>query len=280
MFRKITCPNCQKRIDDAKYECPHCHHVFPKNKKNRFLTMIPFYRQIIIFVVGYLIFQLFATFLSITVTALATAEYGVGTYAYYNFLTSYKYSALINFTSYFVIFAALTGILILDAHDLLKSFKSWKPVVAGVVGLSAILTFNLIYSNVLAMTGLTITDNANENSINAIVTNYPLLSLLVFGIIGPICEEITYRVGLFSFFSRIHKILAYFVTIVVFAFIHFDFTSTTTIINELLNMPLYGFAAFVFCFLYDHFGFAGGVYAHVTNNLLSIGTTIIGNLSK
>lgn len=279
MFRRVICPNCGTKVDDAKYACPNCDHKFEKNLKNKAITLIPFWRQIIVFVVGFLFFQLFAYGFSYAISAAALAEYGQGTYAYYSFIFSIKRSALINFTSYFVIFGVLIGILVLDAHDLLKTFRGWRPIVAGLIGLGAILVFNMIYNSILSLTGLVIKDNANENSINSIVSQYPILSLLVFGFIGPICEEITYRVGLFSFFSRIHKILAYVLTIIIFAFIHFDFDSST-IINELLNMPLYGFAAFVFSYLYDHYGFAGSVYAHISNNVISIGTAIIGNLGK
>ena len=279
MFRRVICPNCGTKVDDAKYICPKCQHKFENNKKNRALTLIPFWRQIIVFLVGFLFFQGFALIFSSIISSLALAEYGQGTYAYYSFIFSVKRSALINFVSYFTIFGILTGILVLDAHDLLKSFKGWRPIVAGLIGLGAILVFNMIYNSILSFLGLVIKDNANENSINSIVAQYPLLSLLVFGLIGPICEEITYRVGLFSFFSRIHKIVAYVLTIIIFAFIHFDFASTT-IINELLNMPLYGFAAFVFCYLYDNYGFAGSVYAHISNNVLSIATAILGNLAK
>lgn len=279
MFKKVICPACQNPIDGEEYVCPYCHHKNEKKRKNHALTMIPFWRQLILFLVGFAFFQVFASVFSVIVFGLAFAEYGEGTFAYYNFVTSAKSSALINFVSYFVVFGVLSAILILDAYKLVRSFKNWRAVIAGVIGLGAILLFNMVYSTVLSLTGLTIADNANENNINDIVALYPILSIIVFGLLGPICEEITYRVGLFSFFSRINKVLAYVLTIIVFAFIHFDFTSTT-MINELLNMPLYGFAAFVFCYLYDHYGFAGSVYAHVSNNLLSITTVIINTIGK
>ena len=279
MFRRVICPNCQTRIDDASYTCPVCNHKFEKNRKNRAITLVPFWKQIVLFLVGFLFFQVFATVFSIIVQSIALMEYGAGTFAYYNFVYSVKSSALINFISYFVVFGVLSALLIADAHELTKSFKNWRPVVAGLIGLGAILLFNMIYNSILSITGMTLTDNANENSLNSIVSQYPILSLVVFGVVGPICEEITYRVGLFSFFNRINKILAYVLTIIVFAFIHFDFASST-IINELLNMPLYGFAAFVFCYLYDRYGFAGSLYAHVSNNVLSIATTIIGQIGR
>ena len=76
---------------------------------------------------------------------------------------------------------------------------------------------------------------------------------------------------------RINKYLAYAVTILVFAFIHFDFEcfGKGTLVNELLNMPFYLFAGFTFTFLYEKFGFGASVMAHVSNNLYSIIMTVI-----
>ena len=80
--------------------------------------------------------------------------------------------------------------------------------------------------------------NDNENAIDSITNAYPLLSLLVFGIMGPVVEEFTYRVGLFSFIRRFNRPAAYIITIAIFALIHFNFQSTN-IVNELINLPSY-----------------------------------------
>ena len=46
MFKRVICPNCGSKVDDAKYTCPNCGHKFENNKKNRALTLIPFWRQL------------------------------------------------------------------------------------------------------------------------------------------------------------------------------------------------------------------------------------------
>ena len=135
--------------------------------------------------------------------------------------------------------------------------------------------FNLFYNLILSLAGVSIADNANESSLNSIVTAFPMASLLFFAFIGPVCEELTYRVGLFSLTKRVNRIFAYIVTIIVFTLIHFDFTSKT-MVNELLNIPFYAFAAFVFTFLYEKFGLASSVSAHITNNLFSLLVSIFG----
>ncbi|MBP5694703.1 MAG: CPBP family intramembrane metalloprotease, partial [Bacilli bacterium] len=100
---------------------------------------------------------------------------------------------------------------------------------------------------------------------------YPITCLFIFGLIGPICEEITYRVGLFSLLKRKNRALAYLVTIAVFALIHFNFSNDpATLLNEIINLPYYMFAAFAFSFAFDKFGFAASATAHISNNLISL----------
>ena len=196
-------------------------------------------------------------------------------YDYYTFISSNNYDMAINGSVYLTIFIVMLILVSSDFDEFLKSFKSWKPYIAGLVGFGAIMMFNITYNIILSATGLVVSDNANEESLNSIVTSFPFLSLFIFGIVGPIVEEITYRVGLFSFLRRISRVLAYIVTIIVFTLIHFNF-SGENLINELLNIPFYAFAAITFTLIYEKFGFAGSMCAHVTNNLFSVGLTILG----
>lgn len=279
MFRKVNCPKCGTEIDENTYECSLCHHKVAKNAPFKHVSMLPVWKQALLFLIGFGAFQLLAFLLSLAVVGIAKAQLGEGTFAYYNFVDSYRFVGYINFASYLLIFAALAALIIKDSYEVLRSFKKLKPLIAGISGLLIILLFNALYTNILAISGVLITNNANENAINNIVYQYPVLSILVFGLIGPIVEELTYRVGVFSFFSRINKILAYVLTVLIFTLIHFDFSSSQAIVNELLNIPLYASAAIVLCYLYDHYAFAGSVYCHVLNNVLSIVTTIAATRS-
>ena len=196
------------------------------------------------------------------------------------FLDSVQVNAILNFSIYAIVFAILALILFKDNIRVLKTFKNWVVPVSAIIGYLAILAFNYIYGIVLNVAGVSISDNANESGITSIVKAYPLLSVIIFGMVGPICEEITYRLGLYSSLRRVNKYLAFILTILIFAFIHFDFTAfnasdPTVLRNEFLNLPYYLFAAFVFCFLYEKFGFASSLSAHITNNLVSIISTII-----
>ena len=109
-------------------------------------------------------------------------------------------------------------------------------------------------------------------TLRSFITIYPFISLIFLGVIGPICEELTYRVGLFSVLKK-PKWLAYVIGTLVFALAHFSFTSTN-IINELVNLPVYIVSGFALCLAYDKFGLAASLTAHTVNNIYSVSMVI------
>ena len=237
------------------------------------LTMLKPWKQLMLFLAGF-IGLIALTYLIQFLISLISRSVCPTDYDYEMFISSHLSSMILNGSAYLILGAFFIFMIKDDSHEMFKSFKNWQAYVAAGIGFALIISFNLIYNSILSLANVGISDNANETSLNSMVTQFPLASLLIFAIIGPACEEITYRLGLFSLTRRVNRILAYVVTIVVFTLIHFDFTSKT-MINELLNIPFYAFAAFVFTFLYDHFGFASSLCAHITNNVLSIGATIL-----
>ena len=125
--------------------------------------------------------------------------------------------------------------------------------------------------------------NTNETGINTITTAFPILSLIVFGILGPLCEEVTYRVGLFSSISqKLKPLWAYLITILIFGLIHFDFTAlfsgnVDALIIELSNLPTYLVSGLLLCYFYTKEGFGVSSIAHIFNNLLSLLLTLISS---
>lgn len=229
--------------------------------------MYPTRKQLLLFLIGWIGFQIFATTLQIIILVFAKIYWGAGE----EVLQKYSMSMLINGVAYLGLLFALVLISQRDIVKLLKSFKHYQSFIAGAVCLVAMFAFNALYSAFLSIIKVTSSDNANESSLQSLQDVYPLTCLIIFGIVGPICEELTYRVGLFSLLKRKNKVVAYVVTILVFAFIHFNFSlDTKTLLNELLNLPYYMFAAAAFSFTYDKFGFAGSVTAHISNNLISL----------
>ena len=234
--------------------------------------MIPAVKQFVVFLVGWIGFQIIAAIIQIVVAVIGQIQgYNIN-----EFLTLPSSEIIVNSAAYLILLVTLVSVINFDIPKLLTSFKKWQSFIAGLICFGAIIAFDMLWGMVLDLLPLETGNNANEAGLTSIITVYPIMSLIIFGVVGPVCEELTYRVGLFSFFQRKNKILAYIVTIIIFAFIHFDLTATkATIVNELLNLPFYMFAAFAFSYTYEKYGLAGSLTAHVINNLFSVSATII-----
>ena len=226
----------------------------------------PLRKQILFLSLGWLGFQVVATMIQIFVGTVYGYVYHV---TLVEALRKNSVSIIVNSTAYIALLTTLLLIAYTDILKLLKSFKQWQSYVAGVVCFVAIIAFNIVYGNIVNLLKTPVSDNQNQQALETMDAVYPVISMVIFGFIGPICEELTYRVGLFSLLKRKNRFLAYLLTIVIFAFIHFNYSSTQ-LVNELLNLPYYMFAAFAFSFTYERFGFAGSLTAHIINNVFSL----------
>ena len=120
--------------------------------------------------------------------------------------------------------------------------------------------------------------NENEEGLRSFIVIYPWMSLFILGFVGPICEELTYRVGLFGLLKR-WKWLAYIVSALVFAFMHFSFDAEgDAMIVELINLPMYIFSGVMFALAYDKFGLSASLTAHIVNNVFAVSMTLIETL--
>ena len=228
----------------------------------------PLRKQILYFSLGWLGFQVIATIIQITIGTIYSYASGI---TVQEALRNLTFQMLINATAYIGLLVTLLLIGNKDLFKIIKSFKQWQSYLAGAICFGSIIAFNIFYGLIVNLLKTPVSGNSNQQALETMDSLYPIISMVVFGFIGPICEELTYRTGLFSLLKRKNRVVAYLVTIVVFALIHFDFTATKeTIVNELLNLPYYMFAAFAFSFTYDRFGFAGSVTGHIINNVFSL----------
>ena len=196
----------------------------------------------------------------------------------FNLQTKEEFSGATNFVTYALLFVTLLAVLNVDFKKLKNDFsKNWIPYVVGFgVGIGLIV-FSIVYRfivNLFYQTEI----NENETALRSFISIYPLTSIVFLGIIGPFCEELTYRVGLFGVLKK-PKWLAYVIGTLVFALAHFSFTSET-IINELINLPVYLVSGFTLCLVYDKLGLAGSLTAHTVNNLYSVSMVILLNFLK
>ena len=154
---------------------------------------------------------------------------------------------------------------------LIKRFKNWKHILFGLVMGGMVIGVTILYNFIISQF-IDLPVNGNEEIAEEMIRQFPVISFFMLGLVGPICEELTYRFGLFGLLKKKNRFLAYIVASFVFGIIHFDFMGD--LIVELLNLPTYVMCGALFCLAYDLFGFEGSVTAHMTNNIYAIIMTI------
>jgi uncharacterized protein len=230
-----------------------------------------------IFLTGWVGLVSFGLIFSIIFSFVASLRLTESNYILY--INSSIFLTYINFSTYFLIFSIIL-ILIKDQWFLLfKTFFDANHLIKGLSYGFLVLFVNILIGLFYDLLKLQPTDNNNQALITNLVLETPVLSFITFVFLGPIVEEFTYRLGLFTLVHQRNKYLSYVITVLLFGFIHFDFTSAD-LLNELLNMPFYLTAGLMFCFIFVKENFAVVTYAHITNNLISIlSILLVGQLS-
>ena len=258
--KKTTCPYCGEEYDIMFSRCPHCHT--PNNERpNSRLSYLPISRQISLFLVGLIGLNVLAVITSLIVTASIKDD------------TALQY-VLINSLNYTILFIIDLLLLINYFPELINPFRKSRTYIAGLVGFAVVLGGSILISYLMQLAVPSASEGQNQSIATEMVLRNPAACIIILGFIGPLVEELTYRVGLFTLCKRASTVLAYIVTTLVFAAIHIDFFSEN-IINELVALPDYLFAGAIFCLLYDREGFGASYLAHVGNNLFSVISIII-----
>jgi hypothetical protein len=229
-------------------------------------------KQILLFFLGWIGLIGFAVFFSALFAMLAPVFLSIEETEI--FLNSDLFFSYVNSLSYLTLF--MIGIIITwpflrtTLIPALFSGQWWL----GLPFTFAILLTSFGLVSLYDALGIQLDDNQNQAAIVRLVKDSPIISLVTFGLLGPIVEEWTYRLGLFQYLKGRNKWIAYLVTLTIFGFIHFDFNATN-LTNELFNLPIYLVAGAWFCFLYDRFGLQVAMATHIFNNLLSIMSILI-----
>ena len=181
-----------------------------------------------------------------------------------------------NFITYAILFVTLLAIANKDLLIIKNDFKDWTALLIGVAGGILVIILPTLYTTIINLF-YEFKYNENEQALRSFINIYPALSIIFLGIIGPMCEELTYRVGMFGSLRK-YKWLAYLVSVLVFALMHFNFFSEN-IVDEFINLPNYIIPAVIFAFCYDKYGLAASFTAHSINNLYAIiSFLIVSNL--
>ena len=174
---------------------------------------------------------------------------------------------------YSLLFMAMAGFCFIDIKKFIHIFKGWKPYVFGLAFGIAMILLDMAYTNFVNLF-YSLDTGGNEESVRSVIDLYPVASIFIIGIVGPLIEELTYRIGIFGLLRRVNIVLAYVVASLIFGFMHFDFTSGN-IVLEFILLPTYVLSGTIFCLAYDLFGLPCSWTAHVTNNLFSVIVHII-----
>lgn len=262
LFENKKCSNCHTNFDPALDKCPQCKYVNESFQSlivsKRVLFLHPF-AQIGLFLGGFayfgmIVIQLIAAFFIRNNPNLTDI--------------SFKQTLLLTFT-YLIMLVGLLAIPFFTRRKLF--FNKYNNVLDYVYGIgyaATLISLGSIVNGLISLFYQAPSDNANQQAAIDVVKNYPVIALFILGIVGPVCEELTYRVGLHSFLRRINRYLAIIVTSIVFAFIHFEF-GTDDLVTEFVALPSYIVSGLVLSVAYEHRGPACSMTAHILYNIFA-----------
>lgn len=208
---------------------------------------------------------------------------GYSDYAINGYFDSYDFLSIANFTRYSVIFIVMIGVLFLSKTlvPILNSFKKFRTFLYG-IGLGFIvILMSIVYNNFIGYIVPDYGSNENQNAVETVIRLYPLLSVIWIPFLGPIVEELGYRLGLFNALKKVNRVLAYVATGLIFGLIHFNLPPDgdpaywAKLGVEVLNLPGYILSGLAFNYIYEKENIGTSIVAHVTNNFVSYIVTII-----
>ncbi|MFA6797027.1 MAG: type II CAAX endopeptidase family protein [Bacilli bacterium] len=207
-------------------------------------------------------------------------------------MTSIDLSTFTNFISYVILAASLIAISYsFNKNKFMQNFirlrdkKLWLFILYGLIliFIVAIIISN-IQQHLYYWLEIDATTNANQEAIDLMLTQHPILILIMVSVLAPIVEEIAYRQGLFESIRPKSQILAYIATILIFSSIHFDWIGSfydsengiwtinyDTLLIELIALPSYIGGGAVLSYIYDHENnVIPGIFVHGLYNMIGI----------
>ena len=258
LFKYQKCSNCETYYDPTLLKCPECHknnELYQQRKLNDKIAFMHPIAQLGLFLAGF--------------------GYGGMFVSEFLFANIFQYlgdtlifKTVVVSLAYLMMLLGLACIILSTRKKIF--FDKYKNLVTYIYGLGYALTLffvSMILGNFISIFH-TVEANNNQSVAELIAKTYPLLAFFLFGFVGPICEELTYRVGLYSFLRRINKYVALIVSAIVFGLIHFDFDAKN-IVNELWNLPSYIVSGVILALAYEHRGPACSMTAHVLYNIFA-----------
>lgn len=258
LIKNKKCTNCETYYDPTLEKCPECHkhnELYLNRELNDKIAYMHPIAQIGLFLAGFALAGMLIAELILAIFVRLLPDDNI------------KTTLLLTFTYLFMLIGLGAIIMTTRRKHFFSKYKNGLDYVYGLGYAVTIVLASMIVGAIISLFHESV-DNANQQAAISVAKNYPIIAFFVLGLLGPICEELTYRVGLYSFFRRINIYLAFAITMVVFAFIHFDFTSEN-IIEELWSMPSYIISGFILTLAYEHRGPACSMTAHIAYNIFA-----------
>lgn len=113
-----------------------------------------------------------------------------------------------------------------------------------------------------------VSSNENQTQVVELIKNFPLLGVVFTVIAAPIIEELTYRYYLFKGLEKRNIVLAFVVTVFLFAAMHLiPSIGSENFIQDLRSLPAYLIASFILTLAYyRHEKLFVPIFAHVFYN--------------
>ena len=216
---------------------------------------LPFYTKLIMFLCGF-------SYCGLTIIATIVTLVFKDT-----FKTDAALDAAVQTGTYLALFFIFVGIAVPYRKYFIANLKDGTKYLKGITFGVMTIGVEMIISYII-MTLFPSETNANQEAVESLVTNYPTLMFFITVIIGPICEEMTYRVGLYEMIREKNETVALIVTAFVFAFIHIQFTETT-FAAEATSFPIYLAIGVMLTYAYKKNGLPGSFIAHAMLNGIS-----------
>ena len=181
---------------------------------------------------------------------------------------------------YQLISQIIAGGLVLIILIFFVSFSKMKNVIKNIDGKTfslgikyfiisyiCVLIWNLIYM----LFGGTMDDNANQDGLNKLFLNTPLLTATLTCIIAPLIEELIFRYYMYKGIEDQNPIAAVFITAFLFAFIHLIASiDSGTFLEDLKTFPNYFIPSLILTFAYyKHRKLGVSIVCHMTNNIFA-----------
>lgn len=247
-------------------------------EEQRKFDFLPNWRLLLFFLVGWLGFQIIGMILQ----TIVMVKYQVTSVDE----LSLSSKVFVNFCAYLLLtFSLLLSAFKQPLFGLIRRFKEGKALRDGIAYGFLLLLVSSALGILINWIRKDADVNANESAIREMAKAYPFFTIIMTVFLAPICEEMTYRLGLFGMIRKRNRYVAYALGACIFALIHFQpFTDDETVsktaylINELWNLPSYIVSGLILCRAYEkHGNIATSMIAHAINNGVAVISTIIAN---